>query len=296
MQKRFFLKRVATLFVGVSSLLGPHLANGQSSAGSSFEGMDRIEEFSVGLAPNHARFHAGTAMTTLSRPFLSRTGDYAWLVGKDPAEIVFNSGANQVEFWVRQVTEVAADDDAGPMQATARAFDTSGVLVYEKQVGTSAFEKVDLQAGSLGSGRALYRVTLSLNNGSSQRSAALDDFSFVAAGLDIDPKIANPKSPFAALADMGDGWRESDWFGALNDNPYPWIFHEQHGWMFVQHRSEQDDVFLYDQSSQTWWYTSQSIFPSIFNFHRNSWMFYVTDSTTPRRFVDLVTAEFFSLE
>lgn len=112
--------------------MGSRLANGQSSAGSSVEGMDRIEEFSVGTAPNHARFHAGTAMLTLSRPFLSRTGDYAWLVGKDPTEIVFNSGANQVEFWVRKVAEVAADDPSGPVHATARAFDTSGVLVYEK--------------------------------------------------------------------------------------------------------------------------------------------------------------------
>lgn len=90
------------------------------------------------------------------------------------------------------------------------------------------------------------------------------------------------------------GWIFSDWFGSLNVNFYPWIFHAQHQWMFAFDQSKPESVFLFDLGVGGWLFTSSGLYPNLFSFSRNSWIFYFLDTFAPREFVDLQTGEFFS--
>ena len=102
--------------------------------------------------------------------------------------------------------------------------------------------------------------------------------------------------PFSELPDLGNSWRESSWFGLLNDGFYLWIFHLEHGWLFVVHGDEDDDFFFYDLNWGDWWYATSEIFPAVYSVSRDSWVFYFMDTAGPRRFVDLASGEFFEVQ
>ena len=96
--------------------------------------------------------------------------------------------------------------------------------------------------------------------------------------------------------DLGEGWMRSDWLDDFNTGFFPWIFHAQHGWTFVSEESAPDSVFLFDLSTEGWFFTSSAIYPNLFNFGRNSWVFYFEGTAGPRQFVDLQSGEFFQSE
>ena len=101
---------------------------------------------------------------------------------------------------------------------------------------------------------------------------------------------------FGGGEDLGGGWHFSDRYGFYNVNFMPWIFHLQHEWMFLTAKSVADSVFLYDLSSQGWFFTGATQYPNLFSFARSTWVFYFEDTAGPRDFVDLGTSEFFSLD
>ena len=113
----------------------------------------------------------------------------------------------------------------------------------------------------------------------------------------IPEEAPGPPAAFEGASDLGDDWWFSDWFGSFNiafagDG---WLFHAQHGWMFLFADSTPDSVFLFDLASAGWFFTSSGTYPNLFSFGRNAWVFYFQDTTSPRQFVDLQSGEFFSL-
>ena len=82
----------------------------------------------------------------------------------------------------------------------------------------------------------------------------------------IDP----PQSLFSNAAELGDGWIFSGWFGSLNTDSYPWIFHERHSWMYVWEPSGPENVFLFDLGASGWLFTASGLYPNLFSFPRNA--------------------------
>ena len=103
-------------------------------------------------------------------------------------------------------------------------------------------------------------------------------------------------APFEDAAELGDGWWFSDWFDSFNINSFPWIFHAQHEFMFVFDGSISESIFLYDLSSEGWFFTSALLYPNLYSFGRSSWVFYFEDTAKPRQFVDLQSGEFWSAD
>ena len=101
---------------------------------------------------------------------------------------------------------------------------------------------------------------------------------------------------FGGGEDLGGGWHFSEWFGFYNVNFFePWVFHLEHVWMFVTAESTPESLFLYDLSSEGWFFTDATQYPNMFSFDRTAWVFYFEESTGPRNFVDLGSGEFFDL-
>ena len=101
---------------------------------------------------------------------------------------------------------------------------------------------------------------------------------------------------FSGGSDLGDGWHESSWFGTYNVNFDPWVFHLQHEWTFVEASSLPDSMFLFDLASAGWFFTGQGLYPNLFSFGRNAWVFYFAGTSGPRQYVDLGSGDFFDLE
>ena len=101
---------------------------------------------------------------------------------------------------------------------------------------------------------------------------------------------------FSGGPDLGGGWHESAWFGFYNVNFAPWFFHVEHAWTFVETSSTADSMFLFDLSSGAWFFTGRVLYPNLFSFGRNAWVFYFEGTSAPRQFVDLGSGEFFGLE
>ena len=102
--------------------------------------------------------------------------------------------------------------------------------------------------------------------------------------------------PFSDAEDLGDGWMFSAWFGSLNMNFYPWIFHADHQWMYIWEESTADNLYCYDLNSSQWFFSGSSAYPSMYSFARNGWVYFVERANGVREFSDLQTGEFFSLE
>ena len=99
---------------------------------------------------------------------------------------------------------------------------------------------------------------------------------------------------FAELEDLGNGWKNSEWFGFVNDTYDPWIYHRDHTWMLIGSGSTLANLYLYD-ITLGWIFTTNEFYPHVFSFDRNTWLFYEVGSSNPRFFFDTNLQEWFSL-
>ena len=125
-----------------------------------------------------------------------------------------------------------------------------------------------------------------------------DDNDGAPDGLDrypLDPRQTQLAQPFNDGVSLGEGWAFT-WLGTFNGTFMPWIFHGDHSWMYVWGESTSDDLFAFDLSSNQWFFTSASLYPNLYSFGRESWVFYFDGTSGPREFVDLQSGDFFSLD
>ena len=65
--------------------------------------------------------------------------------------------------------------------------------------------------------------------------------------------------------------------------------------MYIWEGSSPSEMYVYDQISDQWLYTTAETYPNLYSFTRNSWVFYFEGTSGPREFVDLQTSEFFTI-
>lgn len=99
---------------------------------------------------------------------------------------------------------------------------------------------------------------------------------------------------FIGAKDLDQGWKFVEWFGAWNDTFFPWIFHADHGWIYIHERSTDQSIWMFDPALG-WLFTSAAAYPNLYSPARGSWIFYFK-GTNPREFVNLGTSMFFSAE
>ena len=105
---------------------------------------------------------------------------------------------------------------------------------------------------------------------------------------------SNATGLFAGAEDLGQGWKVLDWFGAWNDTFLPWVFHAEHGWLYVNDGSTDEAIWIYD-TKLGWLYTLADTYPKLYSISRGSWIFYFR-GTNPRRFTDIARNTLFFVE
>ena len=79
-------------------------------------------------------------------------------------------------------------------------------------------------------------------------------------------------------------WFESPWLGAYNRTLAPWIFHHRHQFIYLASESTTADIFYFDPVIDSWIYTAPAIYPHLYLFDGQGWMYYFAESLVQRAF------------
>jgi hypothetical protein len=93
---------------------------------------------------------------------------------------------------------------------------------------------------------------------------------------------------FGAATPLGGGWYWSEWFGFYSANFSPWLYHNEHGWIYP-FGQDPGSVVFYDSGMGTFWWTSEALYSFLYRFGDDSWMWYEEGSTNPRWLLNLRT-------
>jgi hypothetical protein len=125
---------------------------------------------------------------------------------------------------------------------------------------------------------------------------SLQNDTFALTSVDADDEVGRLESRrwlfrptgFVALddaaADAGDGWCDSAWLGRFHERDYPWVYHEEHGWLYPVGRGNAN--FYFFDWSLGWLWTAEETYPYLYRYSDASWLYYLegTGSTGVRWF------------
>jgi endonuclease I len=98
--------------------------------------------------------------------------------------------------------------------------------------------------------------------------------------LDKNPQIAD--SIFVYLNKLPDSeYKQSPWMGFVIDDQYPWTYHNEHGWIFID--AERDDDVWFLDNSLGWFFTSSVFYPYLYSSSLSQWIYYLSGTSTPNR-------------
>jgi hypothetical protein len=84
---------------------------------------------------------------------------------------------------------------------------------------------------------------------------------------------------------LGSGWFYSSWFGTYNSNSYPWIYHNELGFMYV-FGSDSNNIWLYSPNLGFLWTTS-IIYPFLWSDRDQAWLWYERGTSNPLWFYNV---------
>ena len=97
---------------------------------------------------------------------------------------------------------------------------------------------------------------------------------------------------YSEASELGGDWYWLDWFGYFNSSQDPWLYHNEHGWLYLfPSVTDTDSVYMWDNSMQSILWTSQAVYPSMYRFSDSTWIWYQKGSSNPRWFNKLATGE-----
>jgi hypothetical protein len=87
---------------------------------------------------------------------------------------------------------------------------------------------------------------------------------------------------------LDNNWRWHKWFGYFNVAYDPWIFHDQHGWLYCAGDTT-GSIWIWDSTMGSFWWTSDSVYPYLYRASDEAWLWYQEGSSGPRWFNNINT-------
>jgi hypothetical protein len=108
---------------------------------------------------------------------------------------------------------------------------------------------------------------------------------------------AAPPAPFfTGEVWLGGAEYYLQFFGDYNFQFYPILYQNYLGYeSFLDAHDVNAGAYFYDFASGHWWYTSPAVFPSLYDFTLNTWIYYFPSTTNPRYFANLTTQKIFTM-
>lgn len=164
----------------------------------------------------------------------------------------------------------------------------SGNASLETPVGNvwtavSSAEWLVLQTSS-GTGPGTIAYSYLANHSPSSRSANL-----IVGGVTYSVTQSARPSMFADYPkiDEDSEWRWVPWFGYIADTYYPWVYHRNHGWLYIYPTADSNNFYAYSmQGDLGWLYISTSFYNEsirwMYSFKFSTFLFfYPIDSLNP---------------
>lgn len=168
------------------------------------------------------------------------------------------------------------------------AFVASGPLTITNTIGvdtnTGANGTYEIIASHTYPSASHFLMTLVVNDPRADFAIANIPVSAAAPAPFVDPF-------FEGHVSVGNGvdylqFTNGNIFGYYSPQYYPYVYHMDMGWEdFVDANDGQAGVYMYDFASTHWWYTSPSLFPYLFDFTLNAWLYYYPDPNNPGHYV-----------
>ena len=91
--------------------------------------------------------------------------------------------------------------------------------------------------------------------------------------------VAHFASDWTNVTDLSSRWKKTNWFGNYYDNGDNWLYHSQMGWVY---KSFSNFVtWFHVPKLNAWAYTNQSIFPFMYDFTQQKWIYVVNAGSSP---------------
>ena len=155
-------------------------------------------------------------------------------------------------------------------------FDASGKQIWQR---VDSFMPPD---GGNASSSACEYLLLSADG----KILSVNDEAFGVGLLVLEPEATISNSEdilLSAAVDLGNRWKNLDWFGSFLPFSSGWKYHTRLGWIFTSSQSL-DSIWFYDQSFG-WCWTGQTIYPYIWRNSPAGWLYFLKNST-PRSFFE----------
>jgi len=74
------------------------------------------------------------------------------------------------------------------------------------------------------------------------------------------------------------GWIENSWYGWMNAESYPLIFHLNHGYQTVGEESNPNTLYVYDYALESWLFTRVPFYPNLYHYVIGKWLYFLEES------------------
>jgi hypothetical protein len=94
----------------------------------------------------------------------------------------------------------------------------------------------------------------------------------------VENQTPAEKALSALLADsteLNGGWNQSTWFGLFKSYENGWVYHNNHGWLFLSADSL-DGIWTWSHN-RGWTWSKEAIYPFIYQSNIGNWIYYLTN-------------------
>ncbi|MEC8043228.1 MAG: hypothetical protein VX130_01375 [Verrucomicrobiota bacterium] len=91
---------------------------------------------------------------------------------------------------------------------------------------------------------------------------------------------------------LSSGWRRAAWFGEYFSEFFPWVYHQNLGWLYVAQKNEEGVWFFHERMGWVW--STPSDFPYLYMINRTDWTYAHQNSSKPTLY-DFNRREWFEL-
>ena len=88
---------------------------------------------------------------------------------------------------------------------------------------------------------------------------------------------------FNEAFDWATGWKTSPWLGNILDEYHPWIYSQDHGWIYIL-EDDAKESFWYWDSSLGWLYSTREVYPKVFRLENREWYYFFQRVSAGRYF------------
>ncbi|MGC9452187.1 MAG: immunoglobulin domain-containing protein [Oceanipulchritudo sp.] len=213
---------------------------------------------------------------TLANVTLADAGNYSVVV-TGPGGAAISDAAVLTVYALPVVSPTTIDLDAAGGTRTINVTADPAV----DWTAVSQDDWITVVSGASGAGNGRVRIEVAAHDGFAARSGAL-----VVGGTTVTVNQEGSGLPadfqeVVGAIDNGDGTWTSTWFGTYAPYGTDWINHNEHGWLQTGAVQLPGDMLFYSHTLHGWVWTSDAVYPVMYDFAGQRWMYLLVLDTYP---------------